>query len=80
MKDARAESPALGRKTFEIEPVRLREAVRTFTVGKMRGERVEHNGITIWNDCYNSNPEAARAMLDVLAGTPARRISLTTAS
>ena len=60
-------------QAFEIEPARLREAVRTFSVGKMRGERVEHNGVTIWNDCYNSNPEAARAMLDVLAGTPARR-------
>ena len=44
-----------------------------FAVGKMRGERLEHNGMIIWNDCYNSNPEAARAMLDVLAGTPARR-------
>jgi UDP-N-acetylmuramoyl-tripeptide--D-alanyl-D-alanine ligase len=57
---------------FGIAPERLRDAVRTFTVGKMRGERLEHNGVTIWNDCYNSNPDAARAMLDVLAGTPAR--------
>jgi UDP-N-acetylmuramoyl-tripeptide--D-alanyl-D-alanine ligase len=34
---------------------------------------MERRGITIWNDCYNSNPEAARAMLDVLRATPARR-------
>ena len=27
----------------------------------------------IYNDCYNSNPDAARAMLDVLRDTPARR-------
>ena len=27
----------------------------------------------IWNDCYNSNPDAARSMLDVLAHTAARR-------
>ena len=27
----------------------------------------------ILNDCYNSNPEAVRAMLDVLRETPARR-------
>jgi UDP-N-acetylmuramoyl-tripeptide--D-alanyl-D-alanine ligase len=39
----------------------------------MRGEKSEHRGITIWNDCYNSNPEAAQSMIDVLAGTPARR-------
>ena len=51
----------------------LREAVRSLTPGKMRGERLEHNGIMIWNDCYNSNPEAVRAMLDVLRATPARR-------
>ena len=35
--------------------------MRTFAVGKMRGERLEHNGIVIWNDCYNSNPEAAQS-------------------
>jgi UDP-N-acetylmuramoyl-tripeptide--D-alanyl-D-alanine ligase len=58
---------------LEIAPEHLRDAVRTFTAGRMRGERLEHNRITIWNDCYNSNPDAARAMLDVLAGTPARR-------
>ncbi len=45
----------------------------SFSPGKMRGERLEHNGVVIWNDCYNSNPEAARAMLDVLRETPARR-------
>jgi UDP-N-acetylmuramoyl-tripeptide--D-alanyl-D-alanine ligase len=39
----------------------------------MRGERTEHNGIVIWNDCYNSNPEAAQSMIDVLRATPAAR-------
>lgn len=58
---------------FGIAPERLRDAVRSFAPGKMRGERMEHNGITIWNDCYNSNPEAVRSMLDVLAAAPARR-------
>jgi UDP-N-acetylmuramoyl-tripeptide--D-alanyl-D-alanine ligase len=60
-------------RLFGIAPERQRDAVRTFTVGKMRGERLEHKGMIIWNDCYNSNPDAVRAMLDVLAGTPARR-------
>jgi UDP-N-acetylmuramoyl-tripeptide--D-alanyl-D-alanine ligase len=58
---------------FEIPPERLRDPVRSFTPGKMRGERLEHNGIVIWNDSYNSNPEAVRAMVDVLRATPARR-------
>ncbi len=56
-----------------IRPERLREPVRTFVIGKMRGERLEHQGIAVWNDCYNSNPEAAQAMIDVLRKTPARR-------
>jgi UDP-N-acetylmuramoyl-tripeptide--D-alanyl-D-alanine ligase len=64
-------------RAFEIPPAGLREAVRTITVGTMRGERLEHNGIIVWNDCYNSNPEAVRAMLDVLRSTPAdRRIAV----
>ncbi len=58
---------------FGIAPERLREPVRTFTVGKMRGERIERDGIVVWNDCYNSNPEAAQSMIDVLRETPARR-------
>ncbi len=58
---------------FGIAPDRLVEAVRALAPGKMRGERFTHAGITILNDCYNSNPEAARAMLDVLRETPARR-------
>jgi UDP-N-acetylmuramoyl-tripeptide--D-alanyl-D-alanine ligase len=62
---------------FGVAPERLREAVRSFAVGKMRGERLEHRGIVVWNDCYNSNPEAAQSMLDVLAETPAgRRIAV----
>jgi len=57
---------------FDIPPERLRDAVRNFGVGKMRGEKLTHNGITVWNDCYNSNPEAARSMIDVLSDTPAQ--------
>ena len=82
----RFESPLVGRhgvsnvlaglavaEVFAIPPERLRDAVRRLAPGKMRGERLEHNGIVIWNDSYNSNPEAARAMIDVLRATPARR-------
>lgn len=60
-------------RVCDIPAEKLKGPVRTFTAGKMRGERLEHNGIVIWNDCYNSNPEAARSMLDVLRQTPARR-------
>jgi UDP-N-acetylmuramoyl-tripeptide--D-alanyl-D-alanine ligase len=56
-----------------IPPDRLRDAVKTLAVGKMRGERFERGGITVINDCYNANPEAMRSMLELLRGTPARR-------
>jgi UDP-N-acetylmuramoyl-tripeptide--D-alanyl-D-alanine ligase len=58
---------------FGISTRRLVEPVRSIVPGKMRGERTEHQGITILNDSYNSNPAAARAMVDVLRDTPARR-------
>jgi UDP-N-acetylmuramoyl-tripeptide--D-alanyl-D-alanine ligase len=55
----------------------MAEAARSLQSGKMRGERLTHNGITILNDCYNSNPEAAKAMLDTLAAMPgSRRIAV----
>ncbi len=56
-----------------IAPARLVDTVQNFRPGKMRGERFYHRSILVLNDCYNSNPEAAKAMLDVLRDTPARR-------
>jgi UDP-N-acetylmuramoyl-tripeptide--D-alanyl-D-alanine ligase len=60
-------------REFGIAPERLREPVRALAAANMRGERLEHGGVAVWNDCYNSNPEAARSMIDVLRETPARR-------
>lgn len=80
------ESPLVGRHSvlnilasiavaheFGIETASLRDAVRAMAPSKMRGEKMLHRGITIWNDCYNSNPGAAKAMIDVLKDTPANR-------
>ncbi|MBI3679487.1 MAG: UDP-N-acetylmuramoyl-tripeptide--D-alanyl-D-alanine ligase [Acidobacteria bacterium] len=62
---------------YGIRPDQLREAVRSVEPGLMRGQRIQKNGILHWNDCYNSNPDAARAMVDLLADTPAgRRIAV----
>jgi UDP-N-acetylmuramoyl-tripeptide--D-alanyl-D-alanine ligase len=60
-------------RAMGIAPERLTEAVKTLSVGKMRGERFERNGVTIINDSYNANPEAMRSMLELLRATPARR-------
>ena len=58
---------------YGIAPDRLTGRVRGLQPGKMRGERFRHRGILVFNDCYNSNPDAARAMLAVLRDTPAKR-------
>ena len=58
---------------FGITPDRLTERIRKIQPGKMRGQRFRHQGILVFDDCYNSNPDAARAMLSVLRDTPARR-------
>jgi len=58
---------------FGIAPERLTERVRKIQPGKMRGQRFRHQGILVFDDCYNSNPDAARAMLSVLRDAPARR-------
>jgi UDP-N-acetylmuramoyl-tripeptide--D-alanyl-D-alanine ligase len=58
---------------FGIKARNLRDRVRSLVPGTMRGRRMEARGIKIFDDCYNSNPDAARAMLDVLKDTPARR-------
>src|SRR5580698_8954901 len=60
-------------RALGIAPERLRDAVRTLAVGKMRGESSERNGVSIINDCYNANPEAMRSMLELLRDTPAQR-------
>jgi UDP-N-acetylmuramoyl-tripeptide--D-alanyl-D-alanine ligase len=58
---------------YGIDPDRLTGTVAQLRPGKMRGERFEHHGITIYNDCYNSNPDAVRAMIDMLRDAPAQR-------
>jgi UDP-N-acetylmuramoyl-tripeptide--D-alanyl-D-alanine ligase len=58
---------------FGIEPPELVEAVAGLRAFRMRGEVLESKGLKILNDCYNANPAAVAAMLEVLRHTPARR-------
>jgi UDP-N-acetylmuramoyl-tripeptide--D-alanyl-D-alanine ligase len=60
-------------QVFGIAPENMSQVARSLVPGKMRGERFIHKGITIFNDCYNSNPDAAKEMIDVLRDSPARR-------
>jgi UDP-N-acetylmuramoyl-tripeptide--D-alanyl-D-alanine ligase len=83
---AHFESPLLGRHSilnllagiavasiYGIRPAELTEVARGLGAAPMRGERILHDGVLILNDCYNSNPDAARVMIDVLRDTPAKR-------
>ncbi|MGI8960036.1 MAG: UDP-N-acetylmuramoyl-tripeptide--D-alanyl-D-alanine ligase [Bryobacteraceae bacterium] len=58
---------------FEISFGELVPAVAGLAPGEMRGERSQWRGVTVLNDSYNSNPEAARSMIDVLRAEPAKR-------
>ena len=52
------------------------EAVGTLaslTPADKRGQVVKLGNITVINDCYNSNPKALDAMVDMLAALPAKR-------
>jgi len=60
-------------KSLGIDLGSLKETIAGLEPPKMRLTRLERGGMVIWDDCYNSNPEAAMMMLDLLAGTPARR-------
>ena len=67
---------AVGRH-FGVPDSVMQQQASTLTAARMRGERIVVNGITVWNDCYNSNPEAVRSMVEVLRNTPgARRIAV----
>ncbi len=58
---------------FDIPLEELVTPVARLSTGKMRGERRDWRGAVILDDSYNSNPDAARSMLDVLREEPAKR-------
>jgi UDP-N-acetylmuramoyl-tripeptide--D-alanyl-D-alanine ligase len=56
-----------------LSPAEAARALATLAPADKRGAVVQLGNITIINDCYNSNPTALDAMVDVLAAMPARR-------
>lgn len=48
-------------------------ALATMAPAEKRGQVLQVGNITVINDCYNSNPKALKAMVDALAGMPAKR-------
>lgn len=49
------------------------DALATFRPLDNRGQIFQLGGVTVINDCYNSNPRALEAMIDALAAFPAQR-------
>ncbi|MBI4889497.1 MAG: UDP-N-acetylmuramoyl-tripeptide--D-alanyl-D-alanine ligase [Acidobacteria bacterium] len=60
-------------RALDFDLTELKDAIANLVPAKNRLNRLERDGMVIWDDCYNSNPEAAEMMLDLLAATPARR-------
>ena len=58
---------------FGINAEELPEALAKQPPASMRGEVENLGGVLVLNDCYNSNPQAVLAMLDVLRRTEAGR-------
>lgn len=58
---------------FGIAPAELPDALSTVGAGHMRGEILDLGGVRVISDCYNSNPRAVAAMLEVLRASPAER-------
>ncbi len=58
---------------FDVDAGDARAVVLDFQPRGMRGEVLRFGGVTVLNDCYNSNPRALEEMLTVLRETPARR-------
>ena len=48
-------------------------ALRELEPAEKRGQTLRVRGATVINDSYNSNPGALKAMIEVLAGMPAKR-------
>jgi UDP-N-acetylmuramoyl-tripeptide--D-alanyl-D-alanine ligase len=49
------------------------KALKTFEQTGMRQHVVEHNGVTVIEDCYNANPDSMRAALAMFREYPCKR-------
>lgn len=59
---------------FQVSPDEMQEALATFTNLHQRSEILAlPEGVTVINDCYNSNPLAMERMVETLAAWPGAR-------
>ena len=56
-----------------VPPSEVAAGLASIQPAEKRGQVLQLGNITVINDCYNSNPKALEAMVDTLAGMPAKR-------
>jgi UDP-N-acetylmuramoyl-tripeptide--D-alanyl-D-alanine ligase len=56
-----------------ISPSEVAAAMASLEAASKRGQILDVRGVTVINDCYNSNPKALNFMVDALASMPAKR-------
>lgn len=56
-----------------ITPSEVASALATLQPSSKRGQILDIRGVTVVDDCYNSNPKALNFMVDALATMPAKR-------
>jgi len=56
-----------------IPPSEVASALPLLQAASKRGQILDVGGVTVLNDCYNSNPKALNFMVDALVGMPAKR-------
>ena len=56
-----------------ISPSEVAGALPSLQPAAKRGQILDVRGVTVINDCYNSNPKALNFMVDALASMPAER-------
>jgi len=56
-----------------VSPSEIAIALSTLQPASKRGQIIDVRGVTVVNDCYNSNPKALNFMVDALASLPAQR-------
>lgn len=56
-----------------LPPSEVAAALPSLQAASKRGQIVDVRGVTVLNDCYNSNPKALNFMVDALVSMPAQR-------
>ena len=56
-----------------LPPSDVAAALSSLQAASKRGQIIDVRGVTVLNDCYNSNPKALNFMVDALVSMPAKR-------